>query len=122
MTTEGSPTVESRRQFERLRISGVAVLAEIDESGEPTAHWRAQIVDLSRGGLGLRSKRMVATGRHLVIEAIGSAGEREKVLFGIVRQCRALDGGQHAIGVQFDRFPISPPLAAYLTRWRDRVT
>jgi hypothetical protein len=66
-------------------MSAPAIVTEVDHQGGIGASWPCQTVDISRGGLGMSSQRMVHIGRGLLVELDGIGGSEGHVLFGIVR-------------------------------------
>ncbi len=89
-----------RRQFERTGMSRQGMLAELDSDGHPGLEVSCETVDISRGGLGVRCKRMVAPGRMVRVRFAGANGQAA-VLFGVVRACRYCGDGMHLVGLQF---------------------
>jgi hypothetical protein len=101
-----APTAGSnRRQFERHAMDRPARVTEMDEFGNPGPCWLCRIVDVSRGGMGLRSKRMVHVGRGMLVEIDGIPPAQTKLLFGLVRQSRYAEGEGYAVGIQFKALP-----------------
>lgn len=89
-----------RRNHERAGINRPGMLAELDSDGHPGLEVACETVDISRGGLGVRCKRMIAPGRMVRVRLIG-AGGAPTALFGIVRACRYIGDGMHLVGIQF---------------------
>ncbi len=100
-----TPTTQSRRLHERRTIAATAFVYEIDEHGEIVAGFGCETIDISRSGLGLRSRRMVHTGMRVVVQLLLTGGA-SKVLHGCVRYSRYDAKGNYHIGVRFESFPI----------------
>jgi hypothetical protein len=112
----GDPRTDAaanRRRFERLNYLKCVRLTELDDFGNPAASWECRVVDLSRGGLGVRSRRMVHKGRSILIEFPNVAG-KTKLLFGVVRQSRYAEGEGYVIGVEFQAIPKTPAVRSWL--------
>jgi hypothetical protein len=112
----GDPCTDAaanRRRFERLNYLKCVRLTELDDFGNPAASWECRVVDLSRGGLGVRSRRMVHKGRSILIEFPNVAG-KTKLLFGVVRQSRYAEGEGYVIGVEFQAIPKTPAVRSWL--------
>jgi hypothetical protein len=73
-------------------------------------------VDLSRGGLGLRSRRMVHQGRCLFVRIDLGKAKPSKVLFGLVKQCRYSEGEGYAVGLEFRTIPETPTVKAWMAQ------
>ncbi|GIK18276.1 MAG: hypothetical protein AMXMBFR77_10640 [Phycisphaerales bacterium] len=81
------------------------VLAELSRNGEPSEPWEAVSLDLSRSGVGLRSRRMVHKGR-LVLLAVPPKGNRPGRLYcGKVMQSRYAEGIGYIVGLRFEECP-----------------
>lgn len=107
---------DERRIFERLALDKSSIVTELDEFGNPAASWSCRIVDLSRGGLGLRSRRMVHQGRCLFIRIDLGKTQPSKLLFGIVKQSRYSEGEGYAVGLEFRTVPESPSIKAWMSQ------
>lgn len=105
----------SRRQWQRRPFHQAVEVCELDESGAPSAEWACRAVDISRGGIGLRSRRMVHVGRRLFIRIKGAAGAQPKLLFGVVKQSRYQEGEGFVIGVKFEEIPQTWAITKWLT-------
>jgi hypothetical protein len=104
----------NRRGFERFALDRPGRITELDQFGNPGHTWDVRVVDLSRGGVGIRSRRMVHMGRLVVVEMDTAEPGRCKVLFGAVKQSRYAEGEGYAIGVQFRAFQQTATLRAWL--------
>jgi hypothetical protein len=94
----------NRRTFERHGMDRQAHLTELDEFGNPGTTWKVRVVDLSRGGVGIRSRRMVHMGRSVLVEFDCEPGRR-RLLFGVVKHSRYAEGEGYALGVQLKAVP-----------------
>jgi hypothetical protein len=107
---------DERRIFERLALDKASIITELDEFGNPGASWSCRIVDLSRGGLGLRSRRMVHQGRCLFIRIDLGKNRPAKLLFGVVKQSRYSEGEGYAVGLEFRTVPETPSVKAWMAQ------
>ena len=114
-------SASDRRRFKRDPFSRVAWLTVITAEGHVSACWECRTFDLSRGGLGLRSLKEVIVGPQVVVEIMDGKGGRQKVLHGVVRQCREIDHGDYLIGIEFSHAEVSPDLQTHLDRWESRA-
>lgn len=108
------------RRFERQPMDRQVRVTELDQAGKPIRCFKAEAVDLSRCGIGLRAGAMVHYGRTLVVEVLGTGQRVEKVLFGVVCQTRYEFGRGYAIGVEFRRRPADEDLAHAIEMVRGR--
>jgi hypothetical protein len=104
---------ENRRQFERVAFSNNIRVTELDDFGNPAAGWDCRVADLSRGGMGFRSRRMIHKGRSVLIE-FANVGGATKLLFGVVRQSRYAEGEGYVVGVEFQAVPKTQPVRVWL--------
>jgi hypothetical protein len=107
--------LSNRRQFERHPVDRPAKVTEMDEFGNPGPCWLCRLVDISRGGLGVRSKRMVHMGRGVLIELDGATPAATKLLYGVVRQSRYVESEGYAVGVQFRSVPTTSAVRNWLS-------
>ena len=107
------PKASNRRRFERVPLDRSGALTELNEMGDPGASWPCRLVDLSRGGMGLRSRRMVHLGRLVLLVVVLGPDTPPKLLCGEVRQCRYVQGEGYVIGVLFR----APPPTATVKAW-----
>jgi hypothetical protein len=115
--SEESQTAEAnRRLFDRHAVNRACRVTELDQLGNPGASWECRIVDLSRSGLGLRSRRMAYQGRHILVEIPAATDRPAKVLFGVIRQSRYSEGEGYAIGVEFRAMPQSTVVRNWLSQ------
>lgn len=110
-----APGQASRRDFDRYALDRPGRLTEIDQFGNPGATWKVRVVDLSRGGVGIRSRRMVHLGRMVMVELDTAEPGRCKLLYGVVRQSRYAEGEGYAVGVQLRAIPQSTSIRAWMT-------
>jgi hypothetical protein len=111
----GGAELGNRRQFERHSVDRPAKVTEMDEFGNPGPCWLCRLVDISRGGLGIRSKRMVHMGRGVLIELDGTTPASTKLLYGVVRQSRYVESEGYAVGVQFRSVPTTSAVRNWLS-------
>ena len=112
-TDPSKDAASNRRRFERVGYNKNVRVTELDDFGHPAADWECRVVDLSRGGIGVRSRRMVHKGRSILIEFANVNGAT-KVLFGVVRQSRYAEGEGYVIGVEFQAVPKTQSIRVWL--------
>ncbi len=112
--------VSSRRQWERKAFIQAVQVCELDDAGAPGPEWTCRAVDISRGGIGLRSRRMVHAGRKVFIKISPGRGSssKGKLLFGVVKQSRYQEGEGFVIGVKFEEIPQTWAITKWLTSSR----
>jgi hypothetical protein len=114
----GAPAASSRREWERKSYQQQVQVCELDDAGAPGPEWTCRAVDISRGGIGLRSRRMVHAGRRLFIKVSAGRGSKGKLLFGVVKQSRYQEGEGFVIGVKFEEIPQTWAITKWLTSSR----
>jgi hypothetical protein len=111
----GKYSGDCRRAFPRQRMVRLVEVTELDELGRPAASWTCASSDISRSGMGLRSKRMAFPGRGVLI-LLGAVGsESSKALYGVVAQSRYSPGEGYVIGVEFESMPDTAEIRAWRT-------
>jgi hypothetical protein len=105
----------SRRVHERQRMNKTVTVTEMDVLERPGATWQCRATDLSRGGMGLASKRMAYPGRGLLIVVRDVPGEGPRLLYGVVRQSRYIPGEGYVLGVQFEQVLDTPDVRLWRT-------
>ncbi|MCC6661722.1 MAG: PilZ domain-containing protein [Phycisphaerales bacterium] len=108
-----TPRGQEKRKHARHTVEIVVDVYELGEGGVPVRHWSCTTSDLSRGGIGLSSDRMVHIGRVLLLAMPGAAGGPKKVMCGIVRSASYEAGHGHTLGVEFTAVPDSRPLKSW---------
>lgn len=93
---------ESQRAHDRVGVACAAEVFPVTEFG-PGEGWPCETLDLSRGGVGLITKRMLYPGQRAVV-AIRKAAS-PTVLFGAVRHVRYVPGRGHVVGLCFEAMP-----------------
>lgn len=86
---------------------------EIDAHGSPQAGWNCQSVDISRSGIGLRSRRMIHAGRGVFVSVALNNGRR-KLLYGEVRYSHYAQHGEYRVGVEFQTPPPTDEVAQFI--------
>jgi len=111
-TDEGIDRSASRRAFERVPCLTTAMAFEITPDDTVLPGCPANVQNLSKSGIGLRSRRMYNVGTQVVI-LISTKGSQTRPYFGIIRQCRYAGKALYAVGVEF-----TPPIETEsVTRW-----
>jgi hypothetical protein len=108
-----APRSQEKRKHSRHNVEMVVDVYELGEGGVPVRQWPCKTSDLSRGGVGLSSDRMVHTGRTLLL-AVPGAGGVKKLMCGIVRSTSYEAGHGHTLGVEF----VALPDTRQLKSWR----
>ena len=103
---------QDKRKHSRHTVEMVVDVFELGEGGTPTRQWQCKTSDLSRGGVGLSSDRMVHIGRTLLL-AVPGAGGVKKLMCGVVRSSLYEAGHGHTLGVEFIAIPDSRPLKSW---------
>ncbi len=111
----GATRTTSRRQWERRPFHRPVRVCELDGAGVPGAEWSCRAADISRGGIGLRSRRMVHVGRHVFVRIPLGPGGKEKLLYGVVKQSSYQEGEGFVIGVKFEEVPRTWAITNWLT-------
>lgn len=100
-----TPSETEKRTFERLAISRKARVTEVDQFGTPGSEVACSATNISRGGMGLCLPRMIHLNRGVLIEVFGGANEPPRLFYGLVRQCRYIEGQGYIVGIQFEVMP-----------------
>jgi hypothetical protein len=112
----GIPAQSCRRAHTRFKIAVTVKVTELSETGTPSASWECTTIDVSRGGLGLTSKRMAYDGRGVLIEVPPAARLGARLLHGTVRSCVYVEGQGYRLGVQFSKLPDTPAVRSWLLK------
>ena len=107
-----APPTDERRAHGRVGFTTRVWVHELDDSNAPGEGHVADAADISRSGMGFRSRRMYYIGRTIVI--ILTLSTERKPMFGIVRSSRYTYGGQHHVGVEFCAKPPGDRLHAWI--------
>jgi hypothetical protein len=102
----------SRREFERVACATPARVFEITPENGVLAECPALVQDLSKCGIGLRSRKLFAVGGRVVLLLSAKSGE-PRPYFGIVRQSRYTGKSMYSVGIEF----IPPVQSESITRW-----
>ena len=103
----------NRRQFERVDCRTPARVWLLNEFNAIGQDWDCVVVDLSRGGVRIISKRMVYAGQTVLVE-VRPKGSAPKRLGGVVRACTYREGEGYCLGVQFAPLPAGDEIEAWL--------
>jgi PilZ domain len=112
-----SPTAPDRRRHPRTACEIDAKVTELAD-GTPGSNWPAKVVDLSRGGAGLRCQHKATVGIDVLIELRGDGAALGQLLFGTVRHTREAQPGEFSVGVEFRAVPNTPTIRAWQARRR----
>lgn len=107
----------NRRAHGRASASAEARLIELDPNGTVGKPQICELVDLSRGGMGIRFRRMLHVGSRVVL-VIPTAGAPPRVLAGEIRNVRYVGEGMHQLGASFLPVPDSAELRALVASIR----
>ena len=111
-----SETGKDRRVFERQVLDRNATFMELDEFGNPGSMWACRVVDVSRGGMGIRSRRMVHDGRFVFVIVDMGPGKPNRIFGGVVKQSRYAQGEGYAVGVEFREAPRTPMVKQWMAK------
>jgi hypothetical protein len=100
-------TIENKRSFDRNDFVATVQIFELDDSGAViSAGVDTKAFDISRGGMGLHSRRMYYP-RTPVVLCVRIPGAKPRVLGGMVMYTRYRDRGVYHIGIEFGKLPTS---------------
>ncbi len=111
-TAAGAGTESSRREFERVTCAIAAKIFEITPEDCLLPECPALANDLSKSGIGLRSRKLFNIGSRVMI-LVATKSDRPRPYFGIVRQCRYTGKAIYSVGVELTAAVKSPTI----TRW-----
>jgi hypothetical protein len=123
-TSSGKPTtppgsslpagasVVNRRRHDRLDFAAQVLVHELNNEHVPGKGHAAESVNLSRSGIGVRSKLMYYTGTEVVL--IIQLKTDRRVKCGVVRSSRYAGGGMYQSGIEFTQTPPGARLHAWL--------
>jgi len=95
-----STFVTERRMHPRTQVRMPVQAIRLDPDGGDLVH-RMEMIDISRGGMGLVSNRSYYPGQRLVLK-LPAPGMGVRSICAVVRRCRP-DGERYRLGIQFDR-------------------
>jgi hypothetical protein len=95
---------DDRRRHGRVGFSTRAWVHELQPGCAPDAGQLADAADLSRSGMGVRSRRMYYVGRTVIVMLMLPTGER-KFMCGVVRSSRYTVAGMYHVGIEFCPMP-----------------
>lgn len=95
---------ENRRNA-RKTMARKAVATEVLPGGAIGVSWPCRTLDLSRGGLGLISRRLLPPGASILLRIEGSSGRLGDPIYCAVMHVDYLVEGEHRLGVEFRPTP-----------------
>lgn len=104
--------VANRRRHDRAEFAVCVLVHELNSEHVPGKGHPAESVDLSRSGIGVRSKRMYYAGTAVVL--IIQLKNEKRVKCGVVRTSRYSGGGLYQSGIEFTHTPPGARLHAWL--------
>lgn len=107
-----SAAAGNRRDHPRVPLNAVVLMHEMNGPLTAGLPWECQAVDISRSGIGLRSRRMLYDGRRVMV-AFRVPGQAVRVVFGVVRYSRYDAGGFYRVGVRFAAPPAGMPASGF---------
>lgn len=116
-SASAGPAAADRRRHPRTACEIDAKVTEVTD-GTPGSNWPAKVVDLSRGGAGLRCQHKATVGIDVLIELRGDGAALGQLLFGTVRHTREAQPGEYSVGVEFRAVPNTPAIRAWQARRR----
>jgi len=103
---------ETRRAHERKGLGSAASIHELDEFGDVGTGFACEAADISRSGMGVRSRRMIHPGKSVFVRMKPASGG-EKLFFGTVCYSRYDAKSLYHIGIRF----VARPESAGVARW-----
>lgn len=97
-------SAKNRRAFPRAETSADGRLFEVQDHGGMAAPIACEVTDLSRGGMGVVSRRMLHIGSTVIVVLPSAEGD-PRILAGQVRNIAYAGNGLHRVGVQFCAMP-----------------
>lgn len=107
--TEGA----TRRDHERKDLGSAASVHEFDEFGDVGAGFACEAADISRSGMGIRSRRMIHPGRTVVVRMRPASGT-DRLFFGTVCYSRYDAKSLYHVGIRFVSRPETPGVLRWL--------
>lgn len=104
---------ENRRQHSRVPFGVRLMVYELDDADHPSDPCQCHGHDISRSGMGIRTRRMFYTGRRVIV-AVNVPKMAPRFLCGIVRYSRYAFSGLYHVGVEFCPMPRSEAIRAWL--------
>ncbi len=101
----------SQRVHARRAVKAAVAVIVVDEHGHPGREHSCQTLDLSRGGVGILSPRLLCPGQSCIV--VISAND-PAAAFGTVRHVRYVPGRGHVMGLQFAPMPDSLRASGWL--------
>jgi hypothetical protein len=111
-TDAGVNAGHSRRGHERVPCSSAATIYEIGDGDFVQMGCQCAIQDLSKSGLGFRSRRMYNVGVRVIV-VVSAKSTDIRPYFGIIRQSRYIGNAMYAAGIEF----IPAIQSKNITRW-----
>jgi hypothetical protein len=109
--------VANRRRHERLEFSARVSIHELSSDDIPGDPQTAEAFDLSRSGIGLRTKRMFYVGTPVLIHI--QLRTQRTYKRGVVRFSKYTSGGWHLCGVEFTNAPGTERLKGWIRKHLD---
>ncbi len=109
----GAATAETLRRHERMTFGARVVLYELSTDFVPGPPAQAEGADLSRSGLGVRSRRMYYTDRVVLVRIpLRCGGAYFKC--GVIRSSVYAGSGLYHVGIEFREMPPGDGLASWM--------
>jgi hypothetical protein len=109
----GVPSMAALRRHERLNFAVKVMLYELASDNVPGAPAGGESVDLSRSGIGVRSRRMYYKDRVVLVRIpLRYGGAYFKC--GVVRSAVYAADGMYHIGIEFTAMPGGEALAGWM--------
>lgn len=106
------------RQHERKPMPRDAIATEVLADGTIRMSWPCRVADLSRGGIGLISRRLAHRGTLVLVRVAKADGTYNDPVFGAVVHVRYLKDGDHHLGVSFRPVPARGPVRDWVNEHR----
>lgn len=95
---------DNRRKHERSVFDVRLLVHELDESGSPGPGCVCDGYDISRSGMGLRSRRLYYKGGKVIVQIL-LRNQQPRYLCGEVKYSRYRSGGPYHVGIEFCALP-----------------
>lgn len=109
-------SIKNKRHHTRTEFAAIVHVFELDGLGTVTSTGvETRAFDLSRGGIGLHSRRMYYPGAQLVLR-LALPGFLPRILGGVVKYSRYRERGLYHIGIEFAPLPNNQTFRTWLSQ------
>lgn len=111
--------VADKRDAPRVALKAPVTVYEVGALGVNTQAHPASSIDISRGGIGLLSRRMYHPGAAIILMLVPARAEA-KCLYGKVRYSRYAHDGMYHVGVMLAAIPEDRPIQDWMRQRAQR--